>query len=161
MQIRRATSQDKKELSKLLIEFDHITDAYLPTIQKQFRAYSQPLEIIVTKVVDKYVSPDYITFIAEEHGVLMGYCCGKIEKREDKLYAKGGHIEGWFVKEAEQTQGVGKELLEALVVEFKNVECTHLSLDAHLENTKAVAIYKHLGFTKRLVTFFKLLKDLA
>jgi len=36
--------------------------------------------------------------------------------------------------------------------------CTHIGLDTHLENKKAIEIYEHMGFQKRLVTFFKLLR---
>jgi len=158
MQIRRAAPGDKDALIKLLIEFDKSTNDYLTEIQQQFRAYNKPLTDVVDETADLYLSATYINFVAEEENKLVGFSCGKIEKKELKQYNKEGYIEGWFVYPDYQKHGAGKQLFEALANALKEQGCTHLALDTHLANTKAIAIYEHLGFTKRLVTFFKLLK---
>lgn len=64
------------------------------------------------------------------------------------------------MEEDYQSQGIGKELFDRLEEEFKKAGCTHIGLDTHLGNKKAIEIYEHMGFTKRLVTFFKTLKNL-
>jgi hypothetical protein len=57
-------------------------------------------------------------------------------------------------------EGIGKELFEKVVEALKEADCTHLALDTHVQNEKAVAIYEHMGFKKRLYNFYKPLKDL-
>lgn len=50
-------------------------------------------------------------------------------------------IAGIFVKVAEQSKGIGTELLHT-VMETREV----LSLNVYKKNTKAVMFYKHCGF---------------
>ncbi|OLR63185.1 hypothetical protein BHF69_11095 [Anaerostipes sp. 992a] len=50
-------------------------------------------------------------------------------------------IAGIFVKAAEQSKGIGTELLHT-VMETREV----LSLNVYKKNTKAVMFYKHCGF---------------
>ena len=88
---------------------------------------------------------------------LEGFICGQVKVKKNRFYHTEGYIQNWFIEENLQSRGVGKALLDALTLEFKKAGCTHLDVDTHLENTKAIEIYEHLDFHKRLVTFFKIL----
>lgn len=159
MEIRSATSHDKKELVRLIKEFES-SDKNLSEKQRQIRSYKD-LEKMAQERVEKYLSqPEYIVFVAEKNGVLKGFICGEIKNKKYRVYNKEGFVGDWFIEGDCQGQGIGKKLFDKLVEEFKKVECTHIGLDTHLENKKAIEIYEHMGFTKRLVTFFKTLKDL-
>lgn len=159
MEIRRATLHDKKELVRLIKEFES-SDKNLSEKQRSIRAYKD-LEKIAQEKAEKYVSqPEYTVFVAEENRVLKGFICGGIKDKKYRVYNKEGYVEDWFVEKDYQGQGIGKKLFDKLVEEFKKTGCTHIGLDTHLENKKAIEIYENMGFTKRLVTFFKLLKDL-
>jgi len=159
MQIRLAVIQDKKELTRLIKEFENFTK-FLSEKQRQIRAYKD-LEKMAQETAEKYLSqPEYIVVVADENGVLKGFICDEIKMRKYRIYNKEGYVEKWFIERDYQDQGIGKELFNKLEEEFKKAECTHIGLDTHLENKKAIRIYEHMGFTKRLITFFKHLKDL-
>ncbi|KKP29924.1 MAG: Ribosomal-protein-alanine acetyltransferase [Parcubacteria group bacterium GW2011_GWA2_31_28] len=102
-----------------------------------------------------------MVFVASENEVLKGFISGEIKYKEYRVYNKEGYVGDWFVENAYQGQGIGKALFDMLVKEFIKANCTHIALDTHLENEKAIKIYEDRGFIKRLVTFFKPLKDLS
>lgn len=54
----------------------------------------------------------------------------------------GSHIEGIFVKRDAQSKGIGTELLH-----FLKKQKETLQLSVYAKNTKAIAFYKHNGFT--------------
>ncbi len=157
MKIRKTNSNDKKELAKLIIELE-TSDDYLSKKQQQVREFSD-LDKAAEKAAERYVSqPEYASFVADENGSLKGFIAGEIKKKNYRVYNKEGYVELWFVKPTYQDKGVGKKLFDMLVEKFQKAGCTHITLDTHLENTKAIKIYEHLEFTKRLITFFKPLR---
>lgn len=159
MQIRKAQIEDKEKLIKLLLEFYNSTQNSLSRIQAQFREYSDPHKVLGEEA-ENFISGVDICFVAEENEDVVGLVVGEIREKRGRVYNREGYIEKWYVTEKYQGQSVGKELFDRLVEEFKELGCTHIALDTHLENTKAIQIYEHMGFTKRLVTFFKPLKNL-
>lgn len=154
MQIRKAQEKDKEQLVKLLLDFYHLTQSSLSQIQTQFREVQNPQKEFEQEA-EKCIKGEYIAFVAEENDQIKGLVFGEVKEKENRVYNKEGHIEKWYVDEDFQGQNVGKELFNTLVKEFKKLGCTHIALETHLENTKAIQIYDHMGFTKRLVTFFK------
>lgn len=159
MQIRLVTANDKKQLTRLIKEFE-ISDDYLSKKQQKIRRFKD-LDRAAKEAAKRYTSkPKYISFVADENGSLKGFISGEIKERKHRIYNKEGYVELWFVEPEYQGHRVGKELFDKLVNKFKKVGCTHIGLDTHLENKKAIEIYKHMGFTKRLITFFKILRDL-
>ena len=161
MQIRKATPHDKKELTRLLKEFSiDFATKILSEKQTRIRAYKNPNKW-VEETVEHYLSqPEHIVFVADEHEILKGFIEGEVKEHKDKVYDREGYISKWFMEEEYQNSGIGKQLFTRLVEEFKKMDCTHIGLDTHLENTQAIRIYEHMGFTKRLITFFKPLKNL-
>lgn len=157
MVIRKTNPNDKKELEKLIIELE-TSDDYLSEKQQQMRAFSD-LDKAAEKAAERYISqPGYLSFVADENGSLKGFIAGETKEKKYRVNNKEGYVELWFVKPPYQDKGVGKELFDMLVNKFKEAGCTHITLDTHIGNKKAIEIYEHLGFTKRLVTFFKPLK---
>jgi len=160
MQIRKAKHGDKKELIKLIKAFE-TADEFLSTEQHKIRLYKD-VDAMAQETTEKYLSePAWIVFVAEEKGKLIGFICGEIKEKKYKLYNKEGYITGWYVEDTHKGKGLGKQLFVTLVDAFKKAKCTHLALDTHIENVKAVAIYEHMGFRKRLYNFYKPLQDLS
>ncbi len=54
------------------------------------------------------------------------------------------HISGLVIAPLFQGRGIGKEALETILKEHKNVE--RVDLVTHPENTRAIALYESLGF---------------
>ncbi|OGD84223.1 hypothetical protein A2165_03615 [Candidatus Curtissbacteria bacterium RBG_13_40_7] len=157
MQIRKVLPRDKKELSKLLHTFHNFTQKNLSKKQANFRDFKNA-KTSCEELAQKYIfNSNYLIYIAEENSHLKGLITGKIKEKKERIYDKAGYIEKWFVKEEHQNQGIGKKLFDELIKDFKQANCTHLELDAHIENEKALKIYERLGFTKRLITLFKVI----
>jgi len=161
VQIRKGVNEDKQQLVRLLIEFNSFATKTLSEKQNKFRAYKN-LPHMWEEIAEKYLThPEYAVFVAYENGTLKGFINGEIkEKKKYRIYDKEGYVESWFIEEQYQNQGVGKQLFMTLVEEFKKLGCTHIGLDTNIENARAIQIYEHMGFTKRLVTFIKPLQDL-
>jgi ribosomal protein S18 acetylase RimI-like enzyme len=160
MQIRKAKLSDKKELTKLIKAFE-TADEFLSEELRKIRV-SKDLNAMAEETAEKYVSdPTWIVFVAEEKNELIGCIVGEIKGKKYRLYNKEGYITGWYVEDAYKGNGVGKQLFITLVDAFEKAGCTHLALDTHIKNTRAVAIYEHMGFTKRLYNFYKPLQDLT
>ena len=158
MQIRKTIPSDAEELTKLIKKLE-TSDNYLSEKQQQIRAFSD-LEKAAEKAAERYISqPGYVSFVADENGALKGFIAGEVKEKKYRVYNKEGYVELWFVEPEYQGQSVGKKLFDMLAEEFKKLGCTHITLDTHLENSKAIQIYEHMGFTKRLITFFKPLND--
>lgn len=157
MTIRKAKQEDKEELIRLYLEFNESTKKTLPENQNKFREFKNISKYSEVKIKRYLSNPNYIVFVADDTGVLIGYIGGKINEAKERVNDKEGYIENWYVEEEYQSKGIGKKLFDKLVEEFKKLNCTHIGLDTHLEYSNTIAIYKHLGFTKRLITFFKLI----
>lgn len=159
MQIRTATWEDKKELISLLIEFDLSIHERLTKKHNNMRAYKD-MEKTMSAVIEKYLLyPFYYFFVVDDNGILKGYISGEIRQKQYKLYSKEGYIKEWFVRKHYRKNGIGKKLLNKLLKMFKKDGCTHIALDTHVENKEAIQLYLDMGFTQRLITFFKPLKS--
>ena len=159
MQIRKTIPSDKENLVELLVKFHKFTQKNLSKNQANFREYTDTGKMSEGEAERFATQENCIAFVADENDKLVGFIAGEVKEKKNRVYDRAGHIEKWFVKEEYQNHGVGKELFARLVDEFERLRCTHLELDTHWENQKAIQIYESLGFTKRLVTFFKILKS--
>ena len=160
MKTRKALQSDRDQLIKLNIEFNKYTQAHLSPALAKMRA-SKDIQKKAEDNIDKDLSEaNYFTYVAEKNGKLCGYICGEIIEKKHNVYDKEGYIKNWFVEEEFQSKGIGRQLFNILINEFKKQDCTHLALDTNVENKKAIEIYEKNGFKKRLFVFFKPLKDL-
>lgn len=158
MQIRKAEAKDKEQLVKLLVAFDKQSQRYLTKEQIKFRQYTN-LEKAMIEEVDEYFSSGSAIFVADDDGRLVGLVVGNIKEKKNRVNNKEGFVEKWYVDATYQGKHLGKQLFARLEEYFKEAGCTHLALDTHIKNEAAIKIYDHMGFTKRLVTFYKVLKD--
>lgn len=157
MTVRKAVTSDEKQLAALLIKFDRDTQAALSPAQAKYRAYSDPIKTL-GELAERYVSnPENIVFVAEEAASIRGFICGQVIEKSGRTYSREGYVDNWYVESAFQNQKVGKRLFDALTAEFARSGCTHIGVDTHLENESAINIYEHMGFAKRLVTFYKII----
>ena len=158
MQIREGVIGDREQLIGLVSKFENPNDPILSDNLSKFRAFKNFGKAIAQKTEQYLTKPGYFVFVAENESVLKGFIVGKIIEKEYRVYYKEGYVAAWYVEKDYQGKGIGKQLFDSLVAKFENVGCTHIGLDTHLENNKAIQIYEHLGFNKRLVTFIKPLK---
>jgi aminoglycoside 6'-N-acetyltransferase I len=71
------------------------------------------------------------------------------------------YLEGWFVDEARQRQGVGRALIDFVADWARSVGFSEIASDAELENVLSQHAHKRLGFSEveRTVYFIKDLDD--
>ena len=160
MKIRKANREDVEKLVTLLTHFETGTGTRLPKQLLQIRAYKNTSEAIRNEVERLFSNPKCTTFIAEEEDQSAGFIFGEIKEKKEKVYDKEGYVDSWYVEPKYRGMGTGKLLFDSLIDEFKKADCTHIALNVHFDNTKAIQIYEHMGFTKRVISFIKPLKDL-
>lgn len=148
MLIRKATEKDTVYLIQFLNDFVkyHKDNNIISAELAPFEEYKDK-DNYFKEVVAGYLNEDkFYTFVAEEDGKLVGYICGYTEERPSRIFDKKGMIEDWFVRQEYRNKGVGKQLLDALIKEFKKEKCTHLYVSAFANNHETIEKYHKMGF---------------
>src|SRR5260221_11979630 len=110
MIIRKAIESDKQELVKKLAEFDSYLTPLFPKELVPFIKYKDR-NATFEEVVDEWLSNhEYILFVAEDNGNLVGHICGTVKTKKFHVNDREGSIEEWFVSEDYRHKGVGKQL---------------------------------------------------
>jgi ribosomal protein S18 acetylase RimI-like enzyme len=154
MTIRRANPGDHQALVELTKEFDESSQTTLPAQHASFRQATD-LDAVAQAYADNYTSDDYITFVAETDGRVVGYICGYMRDKPHRRYHREGHIEDFFVRAEHRRSGIGRRLFDALCVELTHAGADHLTLSAHVSNSGAIRFYERDGFIPRTVSFIK------
>lgn len=158
MTVRKSKNSDKEELIRLTTQMYLSTKEKYPETKNKYREFKNLPQAMEEKIENYLNNSDYIVFVLVDNDKLRGYISGKINEKKGRVYDKEGYLENWYVEEDLQSKGLGKELYESLVEEFKRQNCTHIEVGAIPENADVIEIYEHLGYTKILITYFKLLK---
>lgn len=157
MKIRKAVPEDKTQLIQFLndfVEYHEKFNVISPELApfEEYKDKDNYFKLVADWYLDKKKS---FTYVAEDNNNLIGYISGYIEKRDSRKMDTKGVIEDWFVYEKYRSQGVGQKLLNQLTAEFKKHHCTHLSVNAFIDNKDTVEKYRHLGFVVSDITFVK------
>jgi [ribosomal protein S18]-alanine N-acetyltransferase len=79
--------------------------------------------------------------VAERDGAIVGYAGLVVSSHQADVQTLG-------TAPAEQGQGVGRRLLDALLVEARRRDATEVLLEVRAENTAAQALYARAGFER-------------
>ena len=148
MVVRKVEEKDRSKLLQLHHDL-HIK------YQREHLLKNSPVQSIIEYVdpnssmkesVEELFDGSHFAFVAEMDGKIVGFISGKINKLEDKTHNKEGYIDDWYVEGDHRSKGIGKQLFDALVDEFKKQGCTHLAISAYAENSEALELYRKLGF---------------
>jgi ribosomal protein S18 acetylase RimI-like enzyme len=152
--IRKLEEKDKDQMRKLMKEFwmDYTRSEML---SPQLREYAElrDYEATIETELDWYLKE--FSYVAEENGKLVGYIIGTIKEKKHRKLARSGYIEEFFVTEAKRKQGIGKQLFDTLVKDYKERSCDILEISAFAENKEAIDLYKRYGFLEREVSFVR------
>lgn len=155
MVIRRAIASDKQELFKKLAEFDTYLAPLFPKELAPFVNYKDKTKTFEEIVTEWLNNPEYILFVAEDDGNLVGHICGTIKTKKFQVKDKEGSVEEWFVSEQYRHKGTGKQLYEALLTEFRKAQCTHIGLKVFVDNKSTIDMYRKMGFVDLELTLIK------
>jgi GNAT superfamily N-acetyltransferase len=157
MEIRRATIQDKNKIVTLMDEFNNyyydnniFSEEFLP-----FWEYKDKQAIFDETAQEWLTKSEYMLFVAEENGEIIGYICGQVKERKPRVLDKEGYINDWFVKEGKRKKGVGMKLYKTLIEQFKEQKCNRLGLLTNTRNKETIDFYHKLGFIDESLTMVK------
>lgn len=157
MIIRKATIQDKEQIVKLMNEFnDYYYDEGI--FSREFKPLWEYKDKFATfeEAAEEWLSqPQFIMFVAEENDQLIGYICGQIKDRKPRVLDKEGYINDWFVSKNWRGRGVGKQLYQPLLDEFRAAKCNRLGLLTNIHNKNTIAFYHTLGFIDDSINMVK------
>lgn len=135
MTIRRASYADIPAMANLLSELFAIEDDFAIDIEKQSRGLKLLLDTENTIVL---VAQE------EERAIAMA----TLQKLVSTVIGEYvGIIEDVIVSETHRGRGIGKSLLEALIVESEKAGLKRLALGADHRNLAAIAFYQKHGFS--------------
>lgn len=143
MNIRKATAADAETLAGMAAALFHHEDVQV--LRVEFAALAQDEEAAC--------------FLAEEGGAAVGFA--QCQLRHD--YVEGtstspvGFLEGLWVEEAHQRQGVATQLVHACEDWARSMGCTEFGSDCELDNDGSLAFHLACGFEEvnRTIWFAK------
>ncbi len=138
MQIRQAQSGDRDEVFTLARDF-----------ATSFEVEREPFNTSFRNILD---DPDALLLVAEDHGEVIGYCCGL---DHDTLFANGSvaWVEEITVRASRRQSGIGKLLMTA----FEDWARSRNSRYVALGTRRAADFYQAIGYEESAVYFRKLL----
>jgi len=160
MNIRKAKHEDKKQLIKLMDEFNdyyYENNIFSPEF-KPFWEYKDKIAIFTETVEEWLTDKKHYMFVSEERKHLLGYICGHVQNRAPRVLDKEGYIDDWFVRKNWRSKGLGRALFDALVKEFKKEHCNRLGLLTKVGNKHAIDFYHKLGFIDESLTMVRKLE---
>jgi ribosomal protein S18 acetylase RimI-like enzyme len=83
----------------------------------------------------------YNIFVCKIRGTIVGYI-------DSRMRMGVGHILGLYVKPTYRRKGIGRNLMETMVKEFKKKGCHKTRLEVFANNDGAIDFYNRLGFVQ-------------
>ena len=154
--IRRLRKADREQLIKLFWEFNRYNKENLVSKDlRPFHEYKNPKQAFAQGADDYINKEEFVVFVAEIDGRLVGYCAAKIIDKHDRILNKEAAVEDWFVIDTFRGKKIGEKLFDATVAEVKKRGCTHIRLDTFTSNKKAQDIYHKYGFIDNTIEMYK------
>lgn len=149
MNIRSYHPQDKQRILQLSARLSDI-----PFLEHRDSEQMQQKQLEMAQAaIDK--NHDNI-FVAEEHGVFLGYIECKVE--EDYFSKeKQAYISAIAVTAEGEGKGIGKRLMRHAENWAAEQGITVLVLEVFAENRRAVQFYEHIGYSQEIVKMTKVI----
>ncbi len=159
--VRRVKTSDEEGLYDLWREFGSVyTKEKLARplgIEWMVRYIDE--DSMIRRISHEFATDDrHVCFVAESDGQLIGFISGYLDIEKERLYDRKGYIEDWFVGEEYRGAGIGRQLWEALMVEFETLDCSWIQLDVFASNP-TIKFYESQGFATATVRMVKRPKD--
>lgn len=155
MIIRELKKEDESQFKKLLRGFYILDKNRFSDKLQRWEKYKDDDKLIDETARQYLFDKNYMVFVSEENGELIGYICGTIKDKPQKIYDREGYVEDWFVEVNQRNEKIGEGLFNALINKFKELKCTHIALDSFVENEIAINIYHRMGFEDKLIVLRK------
>ncbi|MFA5776701.1 MAG: GNAT family N-acetyltransferase [Patescibacteria group bacterium] len=127
MEIRKAIPKDEKEISEMYYQL--------------YPNFKGPKNLISTNKITAKV----LSFVAEDGGEVVGFIIGTFIMYGASKY---GYLEELYVKEAFRRKGIGGQLINRILDEYKKLETWALFVMTKETDAIAQAFYNKMGFMK-------------
>jgi GNAT superfamily N-acetyltransferase len=140
----------------------HIRPAAKADLPDVLRLYAQPglddgamLPIDeAQRVFDRFAEyPDYVLYVAELDGKIVGTFALLIMDNLAHLGACSGLVEDVVVDESRRSQGIGRDMMSYAVSVCRSKGCYKMALSSNLKRDRAHAFYDSLGFERHGYSF--------
>jgi GNAT superfamily N-acetyltransferase len=91
--------------------------------------------------------PGVSMMLAEHHGEVVG-CCACGESRDDDASPSVGEVRSFFVAAGRWRQGVGSELMAAVLESLRERGCAQATVWSFAANERANRFYERVGFAR-------------
>lgn len=143
--IRRATIKDLEDILSLNLEL----------FKKEHKEYDKKLDLKWTygkigKACFKKSTIDKNGFsiVAESDGKIIAYLCGslKLSPYTYRIIPRYAELDNMFVAEKFRSKGIGEKLVKEFLGWCKEKKADCISVNASIQNEKAIKFYRSLGF---------------
>jgi ribosomal protein S18 acetylase RimI-like enzyme len=145
MVIRKASGDDREALGRLgvLLMDVHFNFDRRRFLEPGANASAGYARFLVSQLDD----PDSVIFVAEDDGIVVGYCYAVIEPMSWKeLRDEAGFISDLALDPAARRQGAGRRLVDAAIQWFRDRKLARVMLWTSTQNAAARELFASAGF---------------
>ncbi len=142
--IRLARQDDTQRISELWLEMVNYHQQF---DDMMFNASEQGAEFYQQSISNRLNDTNMRVLVAEVDGEVIGYVLGMIADimAEVFLPIRSGFLADIYVKDSYRHQGIGKELVERLVLWFQSENIDYFEWHVSSKNTDAIEFWKSIG----------------
>ncbi|HLD61101.1 MAG TPA: GNAT family N-acetyltransferase [Patescibacteria group bacterium] len=160
IQIREYQPKDLEHIERLMNDFEE----YLVGIDDLsfMRPFADKGREYTRLCIEKTQKEDGVVLLAENRGEVVGMILGVMHPQSrtsvleegERVYAR---VTDLYITEEYRKKGVGKQLIEAIELHFKNKGCEVLTIGVLAPNKNAYEFYKRVGYKDRAIDLVKIL----
>lgn len=142
--IRLATQQDTKRISELWLEMVTYHQQFDP---QMFRASEKGADYYRQNIMSRLSDSQTRILVVEENREVVGYVLGMIVNITPEMFApiQSGFLADIFIEEDFRRQGLGRELVERLVLWFQAHNVDYFEWHVSKRNVEAVKFWESIG----------------
>lgn len=142
--IRLASADDAQRIGELWLEMVRFHRQFDPML---FNASEKGAEFYQQSIVSRLNDPNTRVLVAEEDGQVIGYVLGMIADIMAEVFQpiRSGFLADIYVQEDYRRRGIGKELVERLVLWFQSKDVAYYEWHVAQKNSKAVEFWESMG----------------
>ena len=142
--IRLARQEDAESIGKLWSEMVAFHAQFDPVT---FRAAENGAALYARSIHERLSDAQARILVAEQDGEIVGYVSGMIADITTEMFVplRCGLLADIYVSEAFRDQGLGRALVERLVLWFRSQDVAHFEWHVSAKNTAALEFWKSFG----------------
>lgn len=142
--IRLATQEDTKRIGELWLEMVNYHQQFDDTM---FQASEQGAKVYQDSVESRLNDSETRVLVAEKNGEVVGYVLGMLVSINAAMFVReqSGFLADIYVAEAYRRQGIGRALVERLVLWFHSQNITYYEWHVSSKNQDAVHFWESVG----------------